>query len=72
MIGKLIQKEMINQRIYLSYLARIESVKKILELDRNKVDPPNKKKFYLIKPSIDNIKKNMALQNLKKKKSKFR
>lgn len=70
-IGKLVQGELSEREIYISYLIGIESTKKILELNKNGLDLPKNKDFYLVKLPSDKIDQNLQGQLLRQKENKF-
>jgi len=60
-----------NEDHYISYFTGAESVKRILEIFKNKIDFPTNTDFYLVKLHKSKIFKNQQKEKLKKKEEKF-
>ena len=61
----------LNLEYYAGFLIGNESVKKILELYKNRIELPNEKNFYLIKLVKTKIQKEIERESLKKKRTKL-
>lgn len=70
-VGKLIQGSMDSKTIYSAYLTAIESVKKIVELNKNGLEKPRDQSFYIVKLLKGKINEKIGQDMLQSKEKSF-